>query len=477
MIHLEHMRGQRIAVMGLGKTGLSVAHALGQAGVEVCVWDDNADKCREAEEQGLLVKDLRVMPLDNLNAILWSPGIPHTHPVPHPVAIRAAAVSVPLISDIEILVRTYPDVDMIGITGTNGKSTSTALMGHVLSAFRPVEVGGNIGRPVLDLNPLDRSGTYVLELSSYQTELTPSFSPVAAILLNITPDHLARHGGLEGYIAAKEKIFANTPMDTRKPVAVICVDTKICAGIAERMMKEGRWTVIPVSTQNRLSEGVYAEDGILYEVRSEETVRIFDLTELHSLKGVHNHENVACVYAVLRHVYGIEPDHIMKEMATFGGLPHRQYQVRTINGVAYINDSKATNAEAAAKALTCYRRIYWIAGGLPKEGGLNGLDEYMPRIEKAYLIGQAAPDFENWLQARNVKTEMCLTLDIAVRRAHEDAQSGLSQPGTAGAGVVLLSPACASWDQFQSFEHRGDVFAGLVNGLDEDQMIHTAAGY
>lgn len=476
MIHLEHMRGQRIAVMGLGKTGLSVAHALGQAGVEVCVWDDSADKCREAEEQGLLVKDLRVMPLDNLNAILWSPGIPHTHPVPHPVAVRANAASIPLISDIEILVRTYPAVDMIGITGTNGKSTSTALMGHILAAFRPVEVGGNIGRPVLDLNPLDTGGTYVLELSSYQIELTPSFSPAAAILLNITPDHLARHGGLDGYIAAKEKIFANTRLDSRRPVAVICVDTKICADIAGRMMKEGRWTVIPVSVQNRLNEGVFVEDGILYEVRGDETVRIYDLTQLHSLKGVHNHENIACVYAVLRQLYGIEPDHIMKEMTTFGGLPHRQFQVRTINGVVYINDSKATNAEAAAKALTCYRRIYWIAGGLPKEGGLNGLDEFMPRVEKAYLIGQAAADFEQWLKDRNVQTEMCETLDNAVRRAHGDAQAGLGQPGTAGAGVVLLSPACASWDQFQSFEHRGDVFAALVNQLDENPEILTTGG-
>lgn len=468
MINLDHLRGQRIAVMGVGKTGLSVARALMNSGVEVCVWDDSEDKCEQARAAGLIVKDLRVVPLDNLNAILWSPGIPHTHPIPHPVAIRVKAAQIPLISDIELLLTAHPETDVVAITGTNGKSTTTALVWHILSKFRLSEIGGNIGRPALDMPDLGEEGTYVLELSSYQIELTPSLSPAAVILLNITPDHLDRHGGMDGYIAAKEQIFAHPPIDSRKPTAVICIDTKPCADIAERLKNTGMWTVISVSTKQILNEGVYVAEEILYEVRSGKAVRIADLSSLKTLKGQHNQENAACAYAALRHVYGIDPDHIMREMKSFGGLPHRQYLTRTINGVAYINDSKATNAEAAARALACYHRIYWILGGLPKEGGLNGLDEYMPRIEKAYLIGQAAHEFATWLEKRNVAFEHCEILEQAVKAAHLDAQAGLGKPGTSGAGVVLLSPACASWDQFQSFEHRGDVFMDLVNRLEEE---------
>lgn len=468
MINLGHLRGQRIAVMGLGKTGLSVALALHRSGVEVCAWDDNEDQRSIAATQGILIKDLRVMELDNLNAILWSPGIPHTYPVPHPVAIRAHAAHVPLITDIDLLVGSSPDTDVIAITGTNGKSTTTALMGHVLSAFRPTEVGGNIGRPVLDMTEMGKDGTYVLELSSYQIELTPSVSPVGVVLLNITPDHLARHGGMEGYIAAKEKIFANPPLDTRKPTAIISIDTKPCREIAERLKEKELWTVIPVSTRQELNEGVFVKDGILVEVRNHQPVEIADLKNLSTLKGAHNHENAACVYAALRHIYGIEPEHIIKEMQSFAGLPHRQFLVRTINGVSYINDSKATNAEAAGKALGSFRRIYWILGGQPKEGGLSGLEELMPRIEKAYLIGEAAEEFAKWLELHHVAYEHCETLDVAVNAAHLDAQAGLGKPGTSGAGAVLLSPACASWDQFKSFEHRGDWFAELVTQLDEE---------
>ncbi len=470
MINLEQIRGMRIAVMGLGKTGLSVAHALVSAGVEVCVWDDSEEKVIAAEQEGLLVKDLRVMPLDNLNAVLWSPGIPHTYPVPHPVAVRARAAMIPLISDIELLIKNSHGTDLVTVTGTNGKSTSTALLGHVLDHFRPTEIGGNIGLPALEMKELGKDGTYVLELSSYQIELTPSLSPQGVILLNITPDHLARHGGMDGYIAAKEQVFANPPIDTRKPIAVICVDTKPCEDIAQRLKEEELWNVIPVSTNKKLSEGVFVEDGILFEVRAGDAIEIGDLKILPTLKGQHNHENAACVYALVRHLYGIDPQHIITQMKSFGGLPHRQFPVRTINGVSYINDSKATNAEAAARALACYRRIYWILGGQPKEGGLRGLDEFMPRIEKAYLIGDSAQEFSKWLEQRNVAFEFCHTLDVAVKAAHLDAQAGLGQPGTSGSGVVLLSPACASWDQFQSFEHRGDLFASLVMELPEEGL-------
>lgn len=453
--------------MGLGKTGQSAVLSLLQAGVEVWAWDDSEDQRYEAQMAGIPLMDLNRAALRSLNFIIWSPGIPHSFPTPHPVAVRAVESQVPIVCDIDVLCQVQHHADFIGITGTNGKSTTTALIAHILTQFRPTEVGGNIGFPALNLEPLGKEGTYVLELSSYQTELTPSFAPVAAVLLNITPDHLARHGGFDGYVAAKTKIFAHHAIQERKPVAVICIDTEPCLKIAEDLRRENIWQVIPVSTKAILEEGVFVEDGMLYEVRSGEAILIADLKKIETLKGQHNHENAACAYAVLRHTYGFEPRHIVKAMSSFGGLAHRQYLVRAINGVPYINDSKATNADATEKALLCFRRIYWILGGQPKEGGLNGLEPHMDRVEKAYLIGEAAPQFAQWLEKNNITYEHCGTLDVAVAAAHYDAQAGIHTPDFRGAGVVLLSPACASWDQFRSFEHRGDVFTQLVQNLEE----------
>lgn len=468
MIDLSALRGQRIAVMGLGKTGLSVACALYEAGVEMCAWDDVAPVREVAAKAGIPIVDINNLSFGNLSFILWSPGIPHSFPVPHPVAVRAKEEGVPLVCDIEFLCRICPAADMIAVTGTNGKSTTTALIGHILRAFRPTEVGGNIGKPVMTLEKLGPEGSYVVEMSSYQLELTPSLSPVGAVLLNITPDHLGRHGGMEGYIAAKELIFANPPVDMRKPTAVICIDSEPCLQIAERLREEGVWSVIPVSTCLRLDQGVYAEDGIVYEVREGVGIPVVDLRFHTALRGQHNQENVACAYAVLRHVYGYEPDRIERQIASFGGLPHRQYLVRTINDVAYINDSKATNADATSRALACFNRVYWILGGQSKEGGLSGLEPYMNRIEHAYLIGEATPLFAKWLQEQNVPYTVCGTLERAVETAHARAQSQREAPSSgtgSGSGTVLLSPACASWDQFKSFEHRGDVFSSLVSGL------------
>lgn len=468
MIDLSALRGQRIAVMGLGKTGLSVACALYEAGVEVCAWDDVAPVREAAAKVGIPIMDLRTLSLENLNFILWSPGIPHSFPTPHPVAVRAKEEGIPIVCDIELLCRICSGADMIAVTGTNGKSTTTALIGHILRGFRPTEVGGNIGKPVMTLERLGSEGSYVIEMSSYQLELTPSLSPVGAILLNITPDHLGRHGGLEGYIAAKELIFANPPVDMRRPTAVICIDSEPCLEMARRLREEGLWSVIPVSTCLRLDLGVYVEDGIVYEVREREGIPVVDLRFHTALRGQHNHENVACAYALIRHVYGYEPDRIEKQINSFGGLPHRQYLVRTINDVVYINDSKATNAEATSRALACFNRVYWILGGQAKEGGLSGLEPYMNRIEHAYLIGEATPSFAKWLQEQKVPYTVCGTLDRAVEAAHARAQSQREEAGSGtgtGSGTVLLSPACASWDQFKSFEQRGDVFASLVNGL------------
>ncbi len=471
MIDLSAFRGQCVAVMGLGKTGLSAALSLSHAGVQVWAWDDNATSRLNAENIGIPIVDLNSVPLDNVNFIIWSPGIPHTYPTPHPIAERARASGVPIVCDIDVLCRVQDKADYIGVTGTNGKSTTTALIGHTLKEFRPAQIGGNIGVPVLDLDPMEGEGTYVLELSSYQTELAPSFSPMGVVFLNITPDHLYRHGGLQGYIDAKKKIFSNPSMGQRKPIAVISIDTEDCFDIAEELEDDNVWTVIPVSTQKKLDKGVYVEDGQLYEVREEEPIFITDLKSFKHLRGQHNHENIACAYAVIRQIYGYEPQKIIEAMASFGGLPHRQFLVKTINGIPYINDSKATNADATARALACFRRIYWILGGQPKEGGLNGLEDYMDRIEGAYLIGEAAPQFAEWLAARNVPFAQCGTLEVALAAAHLDAQMNRDAPALDGAGVVLLSPACASWDQFKSFEHRGDVFSDLVHQLKEDISV------
>ena len=458
MIDVSAFCGDKIAVMGLGKTGLSTAIALKKAGANITAWDDNKVARDYAESLGITCDNLMHISKENTDFIVWSPGIAHTFPEPHPVAIRARQQGIKIISDIDILSVAVPDADYIGITGTNGKSTTTALIAHTLKEFRATQMGGNIGLPVLDMEQLDNTGTYVLEMSSYQTELSHNFSPVGAVFLNITPDHLYRHGGMEGYINAKKKIFSNPRVETRKPIAVICIDTIDCFDIAEELEDDNIWAVIPVSTQKKLDEGVYVDDGHLYEVREGESVLISDLNQFQNLRGQHNHENIACSYAIIRQLYGYEPQKIIKAMQSFGGLAHRQYLVKTINNVSYINDSKATNADATARALACFHHVHLILGGQPKEGGLNGLEDYMGRIDHAYLIGEAAPQFAEWLEKNSVSYTHCGTLDVAIQKAHVNAQQKQK-------GIVLLSPACASWDQFKSFEHRGNLFTELVNKL------------
>lgn len=458
MIDVSGYCGDRIAVMGLGKTGLSTALALKNAGTNIIAWDDNQMARDYAESLGIPCDNLAKISKENIDFIVWSPGIPHTYPEPHPVAIRAKEQGIKIISDIDILSVSVPDAEYIGVTGTNGKSTTTALIGHTLKEFRPTQIGGNIGFPVLDMEQLDKSGTYVLEMSSYQAELSLDFSPIGVVFLNITPDHLYRHGGMQGYIDAKKKIFSNPYLGTRKPVAVIGIDTEDSFDVYEDCEDDNIWTVIPVSTQKKLDKGVYVEDSLLYEVRDGQAIFISDLNQFQHLRGRHNHENIACSYAIIRQLYGLEPQKIIQAMLSFTGLAHRQYLVRIIDNVSYINDSKATNADATARALACFHHIFWILGGQPKEGGLNGLEDYMGRVKHAYLIGEAAPDFAIWLEKNGVAFTQCGTLDIAINKAHQDTQKK-------GEGIVLLSPACASWDQFKSFEHRGNLFTELVNKL------------
>ena len=456
MIDLGFFSGLPVAVLGLGRSGLAAARALHAAGAEVWAWDDNEDTRAAARAKDIPLVDLYTCNWREPTSLILSPGIPHTHPEPHPVAALARKHNAEIICDIELLGRAQRNAQYIGITGTNGKSTTTALIGHIFQlAGRAVEVGGNLGTPVLALDGMDDGGTYVLEMSSYQLELTLSITFDVAVLLNISPDHLERHGGLEGYIAAKRQIFHR---QTRPRAAILGLDDEICRGIHDELRAADEQTVIPISGTTRCAGGIYVLDGGLYDDTEGADQAIMDLREVPSLPGAHNWQNAAAAYAACK-AARIEPPVIAACLRSFPGLAHRQELIAVIDGIAYVNDSKATNADAAAKALSCYDAIYWIAGGQAKEGGLAGLESCFPRIVQAFLIGEAEADFAEALKDR-VAVRRCGTLATAVPAARELALA----EGRAGA-VVLLSPACASFDQFSDFEARGEAFRDLVEAL------------
>ncbi|MGB1027864.1 MAG: UDP-N-acetylmuramoyl-L-alanine--D-glutamate ligase [Rhodospirillaceae bacterium] len=321
----------------------------------------------------------------------------------------------------------------------------------------PYQVGGNIGTSALMLKPLDSQGTYVLELSSYQLELTPSLSPDVAVLLNVSADHLERHGGFDGYIQAKREIFKNQ-YGTKS--SVIGIDDPHGFNLHATLKREAGRVVIPISGQTKAPGGVYVLDGILFDDMDGRNKRVLDLDEdCPTLPGEHNHQNAAAAYATAR-LRGIPPEIIKAALPSFPGLAHRQELVATINGIEYVNDSKATNADAADKAMDCYDDIYWIVGGRPAEGGINALSRHFPHVRKAFLIGEAEAAFAEVLGKAGVALERCGTLDRAVKAAHEAAQADAIEDA-----AILLSPACKSWDQFPNFETRGDAFRSLVQGL------------
>ncbi len=447
MIRIPHEPGRPVAVLGLGKSGLVAARALAASGSEVWAWDDDAMK-----RKALSTTDLYKCDWSRPSALVLSPGIPQRYPAPHPIAAMATAANVPIIGEVELLFRAQPKATFVGITGTNGKSTTTALIGHVLRrAGKRAEVGANLGTPALALAPLEEGGIYVLEMSSYQLELVPTARFDVAVLLNVTPDHLDRHGGMAGYVAAKRGIF-----DRQRPQdwAVIGIDDEYCRAICEGLA--GRH-VVAVAVGRQASTAIIVRHGILSDEIGRE---IMDLARAPALPGPHNWQNAAAAFAVGR-ALGLSNAAIAAGIETYPGLPHRQELILTREGVRFINDSKATNADATAKALACYDPIYWILGGRPKETGLDGLEPYYHRIAKAYLIGEAAADFEKRLAGDDVATRQCGTLDRAVAAAAADAAAA-KQEGA----VVLLSPACASFDQFANFEERGERFRNLVNELD-----------
>jgi UDP-N-acetylmuramoylalanine--D-glutamate ligase len=446
MIRVPHEPGRPVAVLGLGKSGLVAARALAASGAEVWAWDDDATK-----RAAIATTDLYNCDWTKPSALVLSPGIPHEFPRPHAIAAKAKAAQVPIIGEVELLFRAQPKATFVGITGTNGKSTTTALIGHLLQhAGRKAEVGANLGTPALALAPLDIGGIYVLEMSSYQLELVPTARFDVAVLLNITPDHLDRHGGMAGYIAAKRRIFDR---QRAQNWAVIGIDDEYCRAI--RAGLSGRH-LVAIAIGREASSAVIVRDGILSDETGE---RIMDLATAPALPGPHNWQNAAAAFAVSR-ALGLSSASIIDGIRTYPGLPHRQELVATIGGVRFVNDSKATNADATAKALACYDPIYWILGGRPKETGLDGLEPFYPRIARAYLIGEAADAFDKTLGAHKVATRRCGTLDRAVSEAASDAACEKR-----GGPVVLLSPACASFDQFPNFEARGNRFREQVTAL------------
>jgi len=456
LIRIPGLAGRTLAVLGLGKSGLVAAKALKASGATVWAWDDSAAQRATLAGDGIEPVDLATADWTRIDALVLSPGIPHSFPKPHPIAAKAKAASKPIIGDVELLLRAQPHARLLAITGTNGKSTTTALSGHILGAAgRQVAVGGNIGTPALALPALGAAGIYVLELSSYQLEITPSLKPTVAILLNITPDHIDRHGNMAGYVAAKERIFRRQTTDD---TAIIGIDDEPSRAMRERIAARKAARVVPISSIRPAPAGVSGAGGKLVDDLDGKAETVLDLTGVATLPGEHNWQNAAAAYAAMR-ALGLQRAPILEGIRTYPGLAHRQELIATVAGVRYINDSKATNADATQKALVCYQPIYWILGGKPKEGGIESLKPLFPRIAHAYLIGEASADFARTLKGQVAATE-CGTLDRAVAAAHAQAQADRK----AGA-VVLLSPACASFDQFANFEQRGDVFRQLVLAL------------
>ncbi len=452
MVPTFRYAGEKVVVMGLGKSGLSAAASLRASGADVAVWDDQPANLAQGTGLGYPTFD-GAAPLAGVSAVVWSPGIPHTFPRPHALAAKARAQNIPLACDVDLLLEAQTDAGVVAITGTNGKSTTTALTAHVFAtAGRKVAAGGNIGIPALDLEPLGLGGTYVLELSSYQLELVPHLACETAVLLNITADHLDRHGGMDGYIAAKRRIFSHQ----RPPrVAIIGIDDPHCAALYDALRRDGLHTVWPISVKQAAPGGFYVRDGKLIDATGASTVTIIDLATVARLPGAHNWQNAAAAAAAAR-AAGISHESIAEGMRSFPGLKHRQELVREVANVSFVNDSKATNADAAEKALACYRNIYWIAGGRPKDGGIKSLAPLFGRIHHAFLIGEAARDFAGTLAGHAP-----LTL-------YDDMETAIAQAGAMAlkdklpGATVLLSPACASFDMFKSFEERGDRFRAEV---------------
>lgn len=449
MIPVSTFQGKRVGLFGLGGSGLTTARALLEGGAEVIADDDNPDRREAAQQAGVPVGALRDADWSGLAALVLAPGVPLTHPEPHWSVRLAQANGVETIGDIELFCRERaarsPDATLIAITGTNGKSTTTALIGHVLgTAGRDPQVGGNIGRAALDLAAPAPGSTHVIECSSYQIDLAPGLNPTIGLLLNITPDHLDRHGTMENYAAIKERLVAASDL------AVVGVDDGYCASVADRLERAGH-KVVRISAEMPLSKGVQFDPPVLTELTDGARTVVADLSGVGSLRGRHNGQNAAAAFVACR-AAGLSVAQIVAGLKSFPGLAHRMEEIGKIGHVLFVNDSKATNAEAAERALLSFDRIYWLAGGRMKDGGITALVPYAERIAGAYLFGEAKETFRQTLDGY-CPTAVFDGMDGALAAAHADASADPAREA-----VVLLSPACASFDQFASFEARGDAF-------------------
>jgi UDP-N-acetylmuramoylalanine--D-glutamate ligase len=506
MIPVTTFAGKTVAVFGLGASGNATALALMAGGATVAAWDDGAGGRAGAEKAGIALVDLNTADWSQFAALILAPGVPLTHPEPHWTVQKAKAAGIEIIGDIELFCRERnklggrlsaedqhaPDAPFIAITGTNGKSTTTALIAHILrEAGMDVQMGGNIGVPILALEPPSKDRFHVIEISSFQIDLTPSVNPTVGVLLNITPDHLDRHGSLANYAAVKARLVAAAD------IAVIGPNDRACVDICDQL-RRSRQAIMTFATGD--GGDICSKNGML--VRGETHEPAADLSGVPTLRGAHNGENAAAAFAVLS-IVGLDDATIARHMRTYPGLPHRMEEVGRVGNVSFVNDSKATNADSTEKALLSFPRdVFWIVGGKAKEGGIESLRPYFPGIVRAYLIGAASDAFSETLDG-DVAIIPCGTLDVAVARAAADAAAyndatipspvpsrgegegrqrphvelvtaphpdplpmqGQSMGRGGSAPVVLLSPACASYDQFRSFEHRGDSFRALVSAL------------
>ncbi len=441
--------GQSFAVVGLGRMGLPAARALVAMGAEVVVWDDSPAARDGAAAEGFTVAD---PVLAGMTALVLSPGIPHRLPRVHPIAARAIAAGVPILSDADLLYRAVraagSKARFAGITGTNGKSTTTALLAHIAAtAGRPVAAGGNLGAAALSLPLLGDDGIYVLEMSSYMLERIATLRFNTACMLNLSPDHIDRHGDMAGYARAKSAIFDRQEAED---IAVVGIDDAMSRAMADALRARPArvLTVSGVAGGDAGPDGAWVRDG---------AGRIADLAAARALPGAHNMQNAAAA-VLMAEALGIAREDIAAGLLSYPGLPHRQEMVGEINGIRFVNDSKATNADSTAWALGCYDRVIWIAGGMAKEGGIAPLAPFFPRVALALLIGRDAPMLAETLAAHGVAHRIVETLERATAEGYAAARE-LAAP------VVLLSPACASWDQFTGFDQRGDRFRALAQDL------------
>ena len=423
------MRGQTIGVLGLGRSGIAAIAALRAADAHCFAFDD-AKTQKDVPE--IAITNWQDWPWDELDAVVISPNIPHRHPTPHPVAAHASCRNIEVISEVELALRAKPKARLIAITGTNGKSTTTALIGHCLkTAEYPVAIGGNLGDAACSLDDPGEDGTLVLELSSYQLETTPSLAPSISILLNISPDHLERHGGMRGYIAAKALVLDRLD---ETGIAILGAEDKHVKNLAKVTAAKGIKTLI-------------ASPDLSPSAQQRST----------ALAGAHNAENAAAAALTLRTIR-LDDQTINRGISSFSSLPHRLQPVACCGKVQFINDSKATNGIAAAKALSAFNDIYWVAGGLAKQDGLTPAMPHLGTVKKAYLIGAAAPAFATSLSGI-CPASICGDLKQATRAAFDDASADPN------GGTILLAPAAASFDQFPNFGARGDAFAAFARDL------------